>query len=74
MGLGSYHRVLSLVQNMQTLGQLFEPLYEREANLDDEEDDEDEDPEGIGVSVEDSDDENEGRGISGVGRVKTGKW
>ena len=27
MGLGSYHRVLSLVQNMQTLGQLFEPLY-----------------------------------------------
>ena len=29
MGLGSYHRVLSLVQNMQTLGQLFEPLYVR---------------------------------------------
>ena len=27
MGLGSYRRVLSLVQNMQTLGQLFEPLY-----------------------------------------------
>ena len=27
MGLGSYHRVLCLVQNMQTLGQLFEPLY-----------------------------------------------
>ena len=27
MGLGSYYRVLSLVQNMQTLGQLFEPLY-----------------------------------------------
>ena len=27
MGLGSYCRVLSLVQNMQTLGQLFEPLY-----------------------------------------------
>ena len=24
---GSYRRVLSLVQNMQTLGQLFEPLY-----------------------------------------------
>ena len=27
MGLGSYCRVLSLVQNMQTLGRLFEPLY-----------------------------------------------
>ena len=27
MGLGSYCRVLSLVKNMQTLGQLFEPLY-----------------------------------------------
>ena len=27
MGIGFYHRILSLVQNMQTLGQLFEPLY-----------------------------------------------
>ena len=27
MKLGFYRRVLSLVQNMQTLGQLFEPLY-----------------------------------------------
>ena len=27
MRLGSYHRVLSLVQNMQTLGQFFAPLY-----------------------------------------------
>ena len=28
MRLGSYCRVLSLVQNMQTLGQFFEPLYD----------------------------------------------
>ena len=33
MGLWSYHRALSLVQNMQILGQLFEPLYINSAFL-----------------------------------------
>ena len=33
MRLGSYHRVLSLVQNMQTLGQFFKPLYMLVLNL-----------------------------------------
>ena len=33
MKLGSYCGVLSLVKNMQTLGQLFEPLYMFVSNL-----------------------------------------